>query len=474
MSNIFFKRAFLAGVSILLSATMILTAQTKTEYFMRTSYMRTYLNPALTPEQGQLVVPVLPNIGAGVQTNTINLDHLTFSKNGERVTFLHPLVSDGEFLDGIKKNNYINTNVNYKIFALGLYLGDRYTNFDIGFRTSVDVNLPKSVFELLKVGFDQDNDLAYNLSDLSANALSFVEIGAAQSRNFLDKTLVVGARVKLLLGGGYFDLDAKSLEIEADQKRWRALSHVTLKGAAPGAKAKYDDEGMINGFDFSWEGIPGYGVGLDIGAVYDMRKAVPVLNGLTVSAALNDIGFIHWNKKNSLSLSSSGDPVIVEPTAIYDKEENNSLSDVLENAFDDLKQAVNLKEELSGSKARSTSLRVNMNLGAEYEFIKNKLSAGALYSARFGNYSTWHEFTVSGNYRPYYWLGASLSYSAVHSAFDTFGFALHLAPQKGITFFVASDYAMPHVSTQFVPTSSKGVNLQMGFSIPIGKPAREI
>lgn len=449
-----------------------LIAQTKTEYFMRTSYMRTYLNPALTPEQGHLLVPMLPNIGANIQTNSINLDHLTFKKNGERVTFLHPSVSANEFLDDMKKDNYIRTNINYKLFAFGTFIRGHYTNFDLGIRTQADVNLPKSAFELFKVGFDQDKASTYDLKDLSATASAFVEIGASQSRSFLDKTLQVGARVKVLLGAGYFDLNAKRLEIEAGPDRWRSLSHVTLKGAAPGVKATYDEDGMIDGFEFEWDGIPGYGAGLDIGAVYDMRKVLPILDGLKVSAALNDIGFISWSKKNSLSLYSPEQAVIVEPNRPNDKDGDNSLSDVLEDAFDDLKEAINLKEDPSGSKSRTTSLRMNMNLAAEYEFLKDKLSVGALYSAHFGNYYTSHEFTLSGNYQPFHWLGTSVSYSAMHSAFDTFGFALHLAPSRGMTFFVASDYVIPHVSSQFIPTSSKGVNLQLGFSIPIGKSAK--
>lgn len=481
MNNFFNKRVVVSFLFVLLAIGVI--GQTKTEYFMRTSYMRTYLNPALTPDQGQLIIPVLPNIGANIQTNTINLDHLTFKKNGERVTFLHPSVSSNEFLGDMKKDNYIRADVNYKIFALGLFIGKHYTNFDIGVRTQADINLPKSTFELLKVGFDQDMPTTYNLSNLSATASSFVEIGASQSRNFLNNSLAVGARVKLLLGAGYIDLNAESLEIEAGPEKWRSLSKVTLRGAAPGVKPTYKEdeidesgmlkEGMLDGFDFGWKGIPGYGAGIDVGAVYDLSQVLPVLSGLKVSAALNDIGFIYWTKKNAVELMSPETAVEVTPNQYtHGNDGDNSLSNVLEDAFNDLKQAVNLRSNPSGSKARSTSLRMNMNLGAEYELLKDKLSVGALYSARFGNYYTSHEFTVSGNYQPFSWLGTSLSYSAVHSAFDTFGFAMHLAPKKGMTFFVASDYVLPHVSTQFVPTSSKELNLQVGFSVPIGKTAK--
>lgn len=461
------KRIFTA--CLLLTGFYSLTAQNaKTEYFMGTSFMRTYLNPALHPDQGQLLVPILPNISTNIQTNTINLDHLTFKRNGERVTFIHPLVSNQDFLGGLNKDNYIRADFNYKLFALGTFIKGHYTNFDIGVRANVDMNIPKSAFELIKVGFDQNKKSIYDLKDISATAVGFVEIGASQARKFMDNTLTVGLRTKFLLGIGYVDLNAKSLEIEAGPEGWRALSHVTMKGAAPGVKATYDEENKLDGFDFGWDGMPGYGGAIDLGVVYDVRNVLPVLKGLKVSASINDLGFIYWTKQNSLSLYSPETEVTVYPNQYHDKDGDNSLSDVLEDAFDDLKEAVNLKEKQEGSKGRTTSLRMSMHLGAEYEFIENKLSAGALYSNRIGNYYTSHELTISGNYRPVHWLNAALSYSFMHSKFDTFGFALHLTPRKGVTFFLASDYIIPHVSSQFIPTTSKGLNLQLGFSIPIG------
>lgn len=477
--NSFFMKNFTLKIFILSFLLFFISFDSKsqivkTEYFMQTSYLRTYMNPAFAPDQGQIIIPVLPNIGANIQTNTINLDHLTFKRNGERVTFIHPSVSNQEFLSKIKNDNYLQADVNYKLFAIGLFLKEYYTNFDIGFRTHADINLPKSTFALLKVGFDQDTNSQYNLKNLSATASSFIEIGASQSRQFLNKTLAIGIRAKFLLGAGYLDLDAKNLEIEAGPNSWRALSHVSLKGAAPGVKPKYDSNGFIDGFDFDSEGIPGYGAGLDIGAVYDLGQTLPVLDGLKVSAALNDIGFISWSKNNSLALYSPTTEVIITPNDYTIGDKSNNLSDVLKDAFDDIKNAINLQEDGDARRGVTTSLRMNMYLGAEYELMKDKLSLGALYYARFGNYYTTNELTLSGNYQPLQWLETSLSYSVMFSSFDTFGLGVHIKPKRGVTFMIASDYVIPHVSTQFLPTSSKGVNLQLGFSIPIGKNQKSI
>ncbi|WP_163306178.1 DUF5723 family protein [Dysgonomonas sp. 521] len=441
----------------------------RSDYFMSTSFLRSSMNPALRPDQGYLVVPVLPSVGANVQSNSFNLDNLTFGgENGKRVTFMHQSVDANRFLSNLSEDNYAGADVNIKLLAVGFYRGDAFWTFDLGVRSHADVNIPKGFFGLLKKGFDQDNQTRYNLSNLSATGYAFIELGASYSRPFVDNNLMLGARVKVLGGLADFDFDAQNLAIDAGPEYWSATSKATLRGSAPGVRPKYDSKDNLDGFDFdSGFNIPGFGLGLDLGAVYDMKDVLPALNGLKVSAAINDIGFISWSKDNSINLQSPETEVRITPNDYtYFSKNGSSLKDVFEDAFDDIKQAVNLKGETR--KSRVTKLRMNINVGAEYEILQDKLSAGALYHLRFGNYFNLSEFTLSLNYRPCHWFATSASYSFVHSKFDTFGLAMHLAPSKGVTFFLASDYAIPHVSSEFLPTTSKAVNLQFGFSIPLG------
>lgn len=439
----------------------------KTEYFMQTSIYRNSINPAFTPEQGYLVVPVIPSVGASVRTNTLNMDHLTFKRGGERVTFIHPDVSTQDLMKGMKNNNFLSTDVNVKLFSLGFFKESGYWNVDMGVRTHVDANLPKSVFELLKVGFDQDQPTMYNLKNINASISSFVEIGVSHSRMFLDDNLSVGAKAKVLLGAGYANLKAEKLDVEAGPDQWRTLSKVTLRGAAPGVTAKYDSDGFIDGFDFDWKGIPGYGLGLDLGVVYDVKDVLPELKGLKVSASLNDLGFISWSKKNTLRMKSAEQEVIITPNDYQHSADGVSLEDVFEDALEDLKNAVNLQED-GAPKSVTTGLRTTLNLGAEYEIFENLFSVGALYSNYFGTYHSISEFTMSANYRPCDWFATSASYSAMFGNWNTLGLAVNLVPKKGLNLFLASDYVFARISPQGLPTTSKGLNVQFGVSISLG------
>ncbi|WP_146212654.1 DUF5723 family protein [Dysgonomonas alginatilytica] len=448
---------------------------TRSSYFMKTSYTRTALNAALRPEHGYIGVPFLSNIYLDARTNTFNMENLTFPLNGERVTFMHAQISESQALSNISTDNYITTNLAFSIFSAGFFRGDSYWNFDFGIRANADSNVPKSVFELLKVGFKENETVTHDLSNISLAGSVFGEIGVTNSRTFLNNSLTLGARGKLLLGISYLDLDAKSLNITAGSEFWRAKSQVILRGAAPGIKGRYEeneynpDKQDFDGFDFGDFNIPGFGLGLDIGAVYDFKDvSVDFLRKLKVSYALNDLGFISWSKSNFVQLSSPETEVIVSPNDYTTHNDGTtSIIDIFDHALDDLRQAVNLHEDPVTSGYTAT-LRANMNVGLEYEVWDDKMTAGFLYSTRFGKYFTSNEFTLSANYMPKPWLATTFSYSFAYSAFKTFGLAVHVAPTRGINFFLASDYSIVRISPQWLPTSSHAINLQMGVSIPFG------
>ncbi|MCD7972303.1 MAG: DUF5723 family protein [Candidatus Azobacteroides sp.] len=456
------------------------------DYFIKTSPTRSSLNPAFRPLQGYIGIPFLTNIQADVKTNTINLKHLTFFNDGELVSFLHPSVNARSFLADMASNNYISANVNYKIFSLGFYKENTFWTVDLGIRAHSDLRVPKDLFSFLKEGFTHEEDKLpsklYDLKNTNATLSAFYEAGVGYSKSFPDKHLSVGAKAKALVGIGNFDLNVKQLNIQAFDEEWIIKGKSTFTGTLPGLKANYDmnDEGeeVFDDFDIDGGlGVAGIGLGFDLGAVYDFKgiaenmsnnNMAEILRKTKISLAFTDIGFVSWFGNHTVKQTSSDIDKVV---SAKDYNDDTPLGDRLDDIIDDFENILDFKRDNESNKGYSTRLFTTMNLGLEYEVWENNMTAGLLSSTQFGKYHTNTEFTLSANYHnpQREWLAATLSYSFIHSYFNTFGLAIHLAPRKGINFFLASDYIIFHVNNQFIPTSSKAVNFQIGFSIPMGE-----
>lgn len=453
------------------------TAQTtNTGYFMKSQHSRTSFNPALRPEQGYMGVPFLSNLYTEVKTNTFNLEHFIYPESPKAKTFLHEDITVGQFLSEIADNNYANVDFSYTIASVGFYKGTSFWTIDLGVRTHVDMNVPYDVFSFAKQGLTTNNGtpvLGYNLKNIRGVADAYGELGVGYSRPFLDDKLVVGLKTKVLFGLGNMDFNVKKLTMNTGQEEWTIESEATLEGSVQGLKPKYDDseEHLFDGFDDDGSfGLGGYGLGFDLGATYKLSGIVDndILDRLTFSAALTDIGFISWTSKSSMYLATNPSKTIV--AGDYDisfDSDNNSLEDQLSAIGDTLKNALNLIDA-GKTGGRSTSLRMNMNLGLEYEIIKNKLSAGILSTTHFNPSHNVTEFTLAGTYKPVSWFETGLSYSFVHGNFNTFGLALNFVPSKGLNLFLAGDYIIPHWNSDYIPTTMKAFNFQFGLSIPLG------
>ena len=460
------------GISLFLSPA---TAQTtNVGYFMKSQHSKTSLNPALRPEQGYIGLPGFSNLFVDFKTNTFNLEHFIYPWYPKARTFLHEDITPEQFLNKISDNNYFDFDVSYTIASVGFYNESGFWTIDLGTRVFSSANVPYDVFKFAKQGLmtsDGEPVSNYNLKNIRGTATGYIELGVGHSRPFLDDKLVVGLKAKVLFGIANMDFNVKKLTMNTGENQWSIESEAVLKGSLPGFKPKYDEDGIFNGFEENGSaGLSGFGLGFDLGATYKLSGIMDdeILDKFTFSAALTDIGFISWGKKSSMYLATNPTKTVL--TGNYDisfGSDDNSLGDQFNSIGDTLKNAVNLVDTYKNG-GQTTALRVNMNLGLEYEFIANKLSAGILSTTRFNPSHAVTEFTLAGVYKPVDWFETGLSYSFVHSNFKTIGLALNIVPAKGFNMFFASDYIIPHVNSDFIPTSSKALNFQLGFSIPLG------
>lgn len=473
----------------------------RTSYFMEGTHYRQQLNPALTPTKGYFNLPVIGAVNATVGSTSLGYqDIIDIIDDGD------DFYTKPDFMNRLKGNNKLNVNFSTEILSAGWYKGKNFWSFNIGLRTDIGANLTKNMFSFLnQMETIEDNwrNSNYDISGQQLNINAYTEIGLGLSRQ-INSRLTVGARVKALLGIGNMELKlnkiAMSANLPTDQQinQWSSESYwsgssaeivakaqelkafdnyhanltvgAELKSSFKGLELK-EEEGKDYVTDFDFDsgklGIAGYGFGIDLGASYK------ILDNLTVSASILDLGFISWSKSSTKIASANPDPIdikgstyagMIDPANAQSSVTNalNQLQNDAENYMDLVTQGDVLNYDMlqlevgDAKESRKSCLASTLVLGAEYGFFNNKLAVGVLSTTRFVQPDALTELTFSANYRPKSWFNVALSYSAIQSAGKSFGLGLKLGP-----LFVGTDY-------MFLGKNSNSVNGFVGVSIPLG------
>lgn len=488
---------------IMLVCTLSANAQfLRTSYFMEGTHYRQQLNPALTPTKGYFNLPVIGAVNATVGSTSLGYqDIIDIIDDGD------DFYTKPDFMNRLKDNNKLNVNFSTEILSAGWYKGKNFWSFNIGLRTDIGANLTKNMFTFLnEMETVEENwrNSNYDISGQQLNINAYTEIGLGLSRQ-INSRLTVGARVKALLGIGNMELKlnrvAMSANLPSDQQinqwssesYWNSMSPSQAAQAAQELKDKFnnyhanltvgaelkssfkglelqEEEGKDYVTDFDFDsgklGIVGYGFGIDLGASYK------ILDNLTVSASVLDLGFISWSKSSTKIASANPDPIDIKGSTYANMVDPNNPNTVM-NAVNQLQNDAQgymdrvtngdvldydmLQLEVSDAKeSRKSRLASTLVLGAEYGFFNNKLAVGVLSTTRFVQPDALTELTFSANYRPKSWFNVALSYSAIQSAGKSFGLGLKLGP-----LFVGTDY-------MFLGKNSNSVNGFVGVSIPLG------
>ena len=488
---------------IMLVCTLSANAQfLRTSYFMEGTHYRQQLNPALTPTKGYFNLPVIGAVNATVGSTSLGYqDIIDIIDDGD------DFYTKPDFMNRLKDNNKLNVNFSTEILSAGWYKGKNFWSFNIGLRTDIGANLTKNMFTFLnEMETVEENwrNSNYDISGQQLNINAYTEIGLGLSRQ-INSRLTVGARVKALLGIGNMELKlnrvAMSANLPSDQQinqwssesYWNSMTPSQAAQAAQELKDKFnnyhanltvgaelkssfkglelqEEEGKDYVTDFDFDsgklGIAGYGFGIDLGASYK------ILDNLTVSASVLDLGFISWSKSSTKIASANPDPIDIKGSTYANMVDPNNPNTVM-NAVNQLQNDAQgymdrvtngdvldydmLQLEVGDAKeSRKSRLASTLVLGAEYGSFNNKLAVGVLSTTRFVQPDALTELTFSANYRPKSWFNVALSYSAIQSAGKSFGLGLKLGP-----LFVGTDY-------MFLGKNSNSVNGFVGVSIPLG------
>ena len=446
----------------------------RSSYFMEGTSARLQLNPGLQPTKGYFNMPIIGSFNMSASSNVLGTsDIIDLMDSGS------DLYSNDKLFDRLKADNRLNVNLNTDILSFGWYRGKGFWSVNVGLRADFGAALAKDMFSMMRTmnGFALEDvagtNQSYSLSNQTLNMKAYAEIGLGYSRRITEK-LTVGGRVKVLLGLAraemninQFDLDLEVPNLrnyqddasrgELSPSDWYGKGYsyaaegnviTTLKGGG----MTFDNNGMIDNFDLDAGdlGIAGSGFGIDLGASYK------VWDNLTVSASILDLGFLKWKESETTVATVSGGDEVTINSENYDRYIGGDFLSFERFDF----------EEGSPEKVKTkTRLYSTLLLAGEYGLLNNKLSVGAMYTARFAEPKTLNELTFLATFRPKNWLNAAISYSPIQASGKSIGLAVKLGP-----LFVGTDY-------MFFGGNSKSVNGFLGISFPLGgkpKPFSEL
>ena len=442
----------------------------RTSYFMEGSHYRQQLNPALTPGRGYINLPIIGSFNASVNSSSLGYqDVLDIIDNGEDGNYF----MSSDFIGRLEDVNSLNVNLSTDILSAGWYKGKNFWSFNIGLRNDIGASIPKSMFEFLRNmdGLDVNDwkrlsKINEQIGKQSLEINSYAEVGIGFARN-INNRLTVGGRVKALLGIGNHKLSINDITVKSNVAGYEGVDwsnptseqlanlkgnatinvDATLENSSKMIELSQNDEGYIDDIELGSFGFAGYGAAIDLGVAYKL------LDKLTVSASVLDLGFMTWEKNNtSIARATANQSYDLKNSSeAYDFVDKVSSGEVLN--YDMLQMTIDKTAE----KSRKANLTSTVVVGAEYELLGDWVAIGALYTTRFTQPKALNELTFSANIRPKNNFNLAVSYSVLQGAGKTFGVAAKLGP-----LFVGTDYML-------LGKETNNVNAYMGISIPLAK-----
>lgn len=471
-NRVFNKSFFVLSLFLLVSFAANAQESLRTGYFLKGNLYRHTINPALMNNRNYVSLPIL----GGMNLDTggdVGIDNFVFDNpnGGDKVSFMHESVDANDFLGGLENENKIMANIDMVIMSAGFFGFGGYNTIDLGFHSHTGMNVPYELFNFMKTA-DPAKANSYSINDVNVLTRNYFDVALGHSRK-LTKDLTVGARVKLLFGLGYADLSLDKVEINSDPTalKWRVRTQGSAD-VALGGKFKYSDSRMINGnkvvngYDDPSLGVTGFGMGIDLGAVYDLSNVLT--EGLVVSASLTDLGFMNWKKVSKAS--ANGDNPFDFDGFEHVKKHNITTPKDIDDQFNSLKEDFEdfMSFEDCGEGSENSTLAATLNIGAEYKMpFYDKMSAGLLFTNRFDGDYSFYKMSMMVNVAPLNWLEFALS--GTKSTFGSGFGAMANIHFTGFNMFLGTDCFFNDLGEYGIPAEDMNASFSIGINIPFGK-----
>ena len=449
------------ALAVVLSAGVSAQTTLNSSYFMEKMTKRNQLNPALKTENNYVSIPSIGNLYLGINSN-LGLGTFLYPRDNKLVTFLHESVPADEFLNKLTPNNTIELDLGIDLISFGFWAWGGQNTFNLALKSNTGAYLPREIFEFLKTGQEATGVTRYDMSNITATTSNYLELALGHARDITDK-LSAGAKIKVLIGAAHAEARIDRMDISMSQNEWTIKQAGHLQATSLLELTTDPETGEVTGYDFGNHfGVAGFGLGFDLGATYE------IIDNLTLSAALTDIGFMRWNNLTRAETDPDKGFIYTGFDNIGAEDDENG-----DNPFD--QKADQLGEDLkaltkfyqSDTRSVSNSLRTTLRVGAEYAVLDNAISFGLLSTTRFSSYRTYTEGMAAINFRPLSMLHLTVN-GSVSNMGSSVGAILNICA-PGFNFFVGTDYFATQYSKQFIPINHARANFSFGFNITFGK-----
>ena len=444
----------------------LLGQQTDIMYFMKDNALQHNLNPAFQPKCNYYIgFPALSSLNVSAGNNALVFSDVFYGRGDETVYFLHPDEEAGidNFLKSLRKNTRLFSDVGISLITFGFRANKSYYTFDATTRFASQLIVPKAIPAVFFKGVeDEDGETVFSLRDLSFSATAYTQFALGYSYDF-DEQWNFGGKLKFLLGHANMDADFGDLSLTISKERWLLQGNSSLSSSVAGLTMEADENGALekidsNGDNFTFSKFlaGGAGAGVDLGATCNL------LENLQLSASIVDLGFIRWSK-NLSKTRKEGDfefDGIVYDINDTEKDYGKEYADMLKNMY--------VVE--NNPKAYTTSLTTKVYAGAEYSILEDKIGFGLLSKTYITKSKMFEELVLSSNFRPFYPLSVSFSYSLLNGKWSNLGFGFNVNAGPFNLFLCADNIPLKYAKGggKLAPVNTKMVSTSFGINFVFG------
>lgn len=270
-------------------------------HFMRLNPFSTYSDPtAGTLYKGYVAIPAISYFGLDLYNDALRYKDV-FLVDDEG----YPISIDGNRIaDRLRNRNQLAFEVNTELLGVGFKIKNFFFTFDWRMRANMDLSYSKDVLAFPLNGnlhyLGDDNPADMNLQ-LGLNA--YQEISFSIRQTIKDK-FIWGARPKLLFGVANLNISHLGAQIFTNEDdytmRLFCNGNATLSTVLP-LTLSIDNTNVL--CEFNMEDFAASDLFKNMGASIDLGFRYKISKGLSISANIMDLGWIHW-KTNPMLIHS--------------------------------------------------------------------------------------------------------------------------------------------------------------------------